>query len=252
MTYTIRGVTRSEFRGFYGDGVYRHESQVPEELLEQLRPGGRRDYFGFLARGLDWLAEPLKVLQPHSYEALCTWAGPLEVGAKMATRYFPTDPPAAFRAAMFESCGRMIEIVPSFGGATFEWAMTALVRCSASPATLRIRGYGAPAVGEFPKSRTMDFLCIAGWWRTRQLAGAAPMTTSTRWAEAGKRDFCRALSRSFPIALCLLSMSSTAITIDLIAFWTRDPLPLVAQPETSSLSYPPVAIRSCITSTRVT
>ena len=120
MTSAKSDISRDEFVAFYGEGVYREARGIPGELVELLRPIGRYDYLGLLTHGLSWAIEPLATLQPISYAALRECAGPLELGAKFATRHFMSDPPSAFRVAMFESQGRMVEIFPSFAGDTFE------------------------------------------------------------------------------------------------------------------------------------
>ena len=115
-------LSRADFQAFYGDGIYRSTSRIPGNLIEILRPSSqhRPDYLGLLEKGLPWASESFLSFQPASHAALLEFAGRMELGMKLATQYFPSDPPSAFEAVMFECGGRMIEVHPSFGGDTFE------------------------------------------------------------------------------------------------------------------------------------
>jgi len=104
-------------------GIYTDYAGMLEEYRREIAGGTgfrkQRDYQGLLERGLEWMMEPLRDLQPYSFSALTECAGPLSVGVFVI--YDPLHEVNRLAPVSFIDCaGKMIEIEPSFEGRTYE------------------------------------------------------------------------------------------------------------------------------------
>lgn len=116
-----------QYRAKMEGGIYERYEDVPPVcrslFLERDSDGTRNyDYAGLLQRGKDWIIEPLRTLQPYSFQALHEVVGPLLIGIVLIPDPFkPDDLSAAATPVMFfDASGRMVEVRPSFPGDTYE------------------------------------------------------------------------------------------------------------------------------------
>lgn len=107
-------------------GIYDRLEDVPDAyqsiFLERDSNGTRNyDYAGLLQHGKDWIIEPLRELQPHSFQAFQEVVGPLFLGIMLiADLVRPERPPIVRPIMFFDASGRMVEVHPTFPGNTYE------------------------------------------------------------------------------------------------------------------------------------
>lgn len=118
-------VSTEQYRARMDGGIYGRYEEVPDiyrPWLERRRDGGRAyDYVGVLNRGKDWLIEPLRTLQPHSFQAFQEVVGPLRLGIVLIKDLLnPEGPPWVTPVMFFDASGRMVEVHPELPGNTYE------------------------------------------------------------------------------------------------------------------------------------
>lgn len=118
-------VSTEQYRARMDGGIYGRYEEVPDiyrPWLERRRDGGRAyDYVGVLNRGKDWLIEPLRTLQPHSFQAFQEVVGPLRLGIVLIKDLLnPEGPPWVTPVMFFDASGRMVEVQPELPGNTYE------------------------------------------------------------------------------------------------------------------------------------
>lgn len=116
-------VSREEYTQAMDGGIYTDYAGMLEVYRREIAGGTgfrkKRDYQGLLEKGLEWMMDPLRVLQPHSFSALTDCAGPLSVGVFVI--YDPLHDVNRLAPVSFIDCaGKMIQIEPSFEGRTYE------------------------------------------------------------------------------------------------------------------------------------
>lgn len=124
-----------------------------KSLLEQQADGIRNyDYVGTLLRGKDWVVEPLRTLQPRSFEAFYDTVGPLSLGIKqLKESFFPKSAPGIIQVMFMGANGRVIEVFPAFQGGSYEegddcfGALRALPDALAKSWLWRTRGWRVPS-----------------------------------------------------------------------------------------------------------
>lgn len=119
-------VSREQYCARMDGGIYKCYEDVPEEYRCALMPGYRGvkrdyDYPGLLAKGKAWLIEPLRDLQPHSFEAFESAVGPLLLGIVLIDDLLrPENSPLIKPVLFLDACGRMIEIEAMPAQSTYE------------------------------------------------------------------------------------------------------------------------------------
>lgn len=118
-------VSTEQYRARMDGGIYGHFEEVPDiyrPVLETGRDGdGTYDYARVLNRGKDWLIEPLRTLQPQSFQAFQEVVGPLLLGIVLIKDLMnPEGPPLVTPVMFFDASGRMVEVHPDFPGNTYE------------------------------------------------------------------------------------------------------------------------------------
>lgn len=118
--------SREQYKARMDGGIYEKIEDVPSQyrfLFDEKRSDGvtrynRKEMF---ERGKEWVIEPLRTLQPHSFAAFQEVVGPLKLGIVLiqgpSNRNDPPDPqPILF----FDASGYMVEVQANFPGDTYE------------------------------------------------------------------------------------------------------------------------------------
>lgn len=118
-------VSAEQYREEFNGGIYECYEDVPHEYrsrFEKNRLGARvGDFRGMLERGKEWIIEPLKSLQPHSYAAFQETVGSLLLGIVLIDDLLrPGTPPHVKLVLFFDASGRMVQVHPTLPGSTFE------------------------------------------------------------------------------------------------------------------------------------
>ncbi len=106
-------------------GIYSSFNEIPSIFRARIEGGktgdGSRDFLGLLEKGKGWLIEPLRKLQPHSYDALQEVAGPLLLGVGLVgQRFKPDELTNPFPVLFMESAASIVQVFPPFEGDTYE------------------------------------------------------------------------------------------------------------------------------------
>jgi hypothetical protein len=106
-------------------GIYGRWEDVPHEFARKVvtRDDGIRtyDYAGMLQKGKAWVVEPLRALQPHSFQAFQDVVGDLLLGIVLIKDLMnPEGPPLVTPVLFFDASGRMVEVLPDFAGNNYE------------------------------------------------------------------------------------------------------------------------------------
>ncbi|HEY0332840.1 MAG TPA: hypothetical protein VGC74_03895, partial [Stenotrophomonas sp.] len=120
-----RSVSPDQYRAEMDGGIYIRYSDVPDIFrpsLERRRDGGRGyDYGCVLQQGKSWVIEPLRALQPHSFQAFQDVVGDLLLGIVLIKDLMNSEgPPLAAPVLFFDASGRMVEVLPNFAGNNYE------------------------------------------------------------------------------------------------------------------------------------
>lgn len=149
-------VSTGQYRARMDGGIYGHFEEVPDKyrpVLETGRDGdGTYDYARVLNRGKDWLIEPLRALQPQSFQAFQEVVGPLLLGIVLIKDLMnPEGPPLVAPVMFFDASGRMVEVHPDFPGNTYEegndrfGTLLALPEALAKSWLWRVEGWRVPS-----------------------------------------------------------------------------------------------------------
>ena len=119
-------VSTEQYRARMDGGIYQRFEDVPPAhrsiFLERDSDGTRNyNYAGILQRGKEWVIEPLRTLQPHSFQAFQEVVGPLLLGIVLIKP--PSNvvaPPTTAPVLFFDASGRLVEVLPMFPGSTYE------------------------------------------------------------------------------------------------------------------------------------
>lgn len=149
-----RVATADFYRSMTG-GVYASICEMPDQLKILAESGfsdeSCRDYMGVLEKGKNWLIEPLRDVQPHSYSAFNDVVGDLKVGVVWIEGFVPDSAPGAVPVMFMDAGGYVIEINPTCKGESYEEGDTSFGSLLALPESLatswlwRTDGWRAPS-----------------------------------------------------------------------------------------------------------
>ncbi|ASK92546.1 hypothetical protein KWH04_19125 [Xanthomonas campestris pv. trichodesmae] len=177
--WELMGVFKDEFILEFNGGIYSDVDGICDKynFLHERDGAGYRnvDYSGLLLNGKSWIIEPLRLLQPNSYQAFQEAAEPLLLGVMLIEDLRnPGGPPMVRPILFLEVHGRMVEVFATFPSSTYEDGND----CFGSLLSL-------------PDGLAKSWLWRTDGWRIPGSVGEGPMTNrqlighpSSRWRDA--------------------------------------------------------------------